>query len=87
MIFIDKIGFKSIKNKNIKNKTSSLREWKRRERGGSLTLTSVLGEGIQMVTTITTRTAERPKARAACRRVRRPEATSKPFLASYSDEA
>jgi hypothetical protein len=82
MIFMDKISFKG-----IKNKTSSLREWKRRERGSSLTLTSVLGEGIQMVTTITARTAERPKEKATCRRVRRPEATSKPFLASYSDEA
>jgi hypothetical protein len=38
MIFIDKISCKSIKNKNIKNKTPSLREWKRRrERGGEYT--------------------------------------------------
>jgi hypothetical protein len=37
MIFIDKISCKSIKNKNIKNKTPSLREWKRRrERGGGI---------------------------------------------------
>ena len=36
MIFIDKISCKNIKNKNIKNKTPSLREWKRRERGGGV---------------------------------------------------